>query len=978
MEITLEDETFYRRLYMRVAAEREGAFLTEACAAFSEEYNALSFRIERSAVGEGCSVRNLLLSRKLATLLIDEGGALRREELIPLVAFAKENLYPTGPEGELDAPRREHLLFCLELLESSDEVRAALAALSRPWGNPQAEELIRQTLQLTSDLPLTDGDVRRAALSAWLCMLRQSVGSCFATAPAILLHDEEPLAFFRDLKELIETGRLTRIWGEVEFSVPLSFSWGIGDLRRPLLLPRRLKEAKGALWLSPHLQEAAVAAELIEEALPPKERSEALGRRLQTLLKEWEGSSPYVVTSPEELIERMLFGELKIDRSAVEEELLRSAAAPSPFLVAAPNSRSGAAAFLQRRERAFAAFKALSDNALLKAWEFTLASMTESRASFSTWNLYASLGFDPKEPEGIGTVIHKALQTLLEDAKREAEEKEEEMEPLYGLIRHLETRIQGATGSEVQWQRSELQARVNEYDSLRQMRDAALRRTRLFSQLFNYLINKYIELFPRYFQEVYDAEMQDISASPYDDSPAGFRLVYKHGRGYTAQWTRIGSPEAFVEALASFFVATENEFLADPDLEQEQISQELSAIVTAIVKQVRRREFLETAFYRMAKAHKTPLIKDPLENLDKVGKKPWVYTSGGSMTTLLTSYYAHPDPFDEVSRWVESPTELLVFLVEAVRGMEKREQELYLADPRLGLLMQSPTHAFILRAASPLFAKACRAKRLAYIWARDEFIAKRERFIDAIGLTEEEMGFLTEEIVGPIEEGFRYLFTREMTQIYGIMSPIQYRQALLPALQRAQKQGFRALAPLGEEGVDGALFSLLPLTPRHRLQEALKELLGAIVPLEEGVRGRALAAAEEVVVQSSFVTAEQLRQLAAALVLMAARRTALPFELPRAVAEAARACTLAFPEPLLFADTNWVRDRFAFLVGPGTGKLELWRVDPIGCRGAPMHIWKQWLDGSRRDIPWVLFHKPHQYRWTPPTTLAEKLQRRRQ
>ncbi len=41
----------------------------------------------------------------------------------------------------------------------------------------------------------------------------------------------------------------------------------------------------------------------------------------------------------------------------------------------------------------------------------------------------------------------------------------------------------------------------------------------------------------------------------------------------------------------------------------------------------------------MAKAHEMPLMKNPLAHLDKMEKKPWAYTSGGTMTTLLKSYF---------------------------------------------------------------------------------------------------------------------------------------------------------------------------------------------------------------------------------------------------------------------------------------------------------------------------------------------------
>ena len=67
------------------------------------------------------------------------------------------------------------------------------------------------------------------------------------------------------------------------------------------------------------------------------------------------------------------------------------------------------------------------------------------------------------------------------------------------------------------------------------------------------------------------------------------------------------------------------------------------------------------------------------------------------------------------------------------------------------------------------------------------------------------------------------------------------------------------------------------------------------------------------------------------------------------------------PAPLIFADTNWVKEMFGFVVNPGTGKLELWRLDYTGSNGYPMTSWKQWVNGSRPDLRWGIYVKPFEY-----------------
>jgi hypothetical protein len=79
------------------------------------------------------------------------------------------------------------------------------------------------------------------------------------------------------------------------------------------------------------------------------------------------------------------------------------------------------------------------------------------------------------------------------------------------------------------------------------------------------------------------------------------------------------------------------------------------------------------------------------------------------------------------------------------------------------------------------------------------------------------------------------------------------------------------------------------------------------------------------------------------------------------IALAAQQLGYAMPAPIIFADTNWVKEEFGFLVNPGTAVLELWRVDYTGTQGFPMSSWKQWLNGSRPNQKWAVYTKPSEY-----------------
>jgi len=246
-------------------------------------------------------------------------------------------------------------------------------------------------------------------------------------------------------------------------------------------------------------------------------------------------------------------------------------------------------------DQAKKSFKMLTDNALLKCWEFTVASFAETKATFSRWNLYSSLGFRAEEPGGIGGCLYETINSKVQACNREVEEFHEQYSYLYLVVREIESRMRhAASEEELRWVRADYQAKSAELATLQQLRDEAQMRARHYANLFQHLIDTYLALFPSYFQEVYDAEMMDVSGSIYDDSPAGFRLLYKHGRTNTAMWSWITNTQEFVEMLASFFMAAERE------IEHQElfkgIEKELAEVTSVIVNHVRTEKFFGDRF----------------------------------------------------------------------------------------------------------------------------------------------------------------------------------------------------------------------------------------------------------------------------------------------------------------------------------------------------------------------------------------------
>lgn len=974
-EIFVDDPLFYEKAFALASRERrvvhahDGDNFKRACA---EEFNELSERMDKTAFQESCSARNVFRSRRLANLLISDKGDINTAVLPRLIDHLKHSLYSLGPNRQYDGMRQKHMLTVFDALNSNKELVHIVQSITRPISHKYAEQMIRDTLLLPGNVPLTDAHARRAVLAAWLCTLRQNVGSCFATAPAIVVHDEQPAVFLKDLRDLLSTGRLKRTFGGIEYSVPLSPSWGAGDLKKSLYLPTGDNFAQSTIWLSPGLESAFEAAEIIDKETPVQERLEQIKGLLSDLIGSLEWNQPFILISVEEIIRKVILRKLGL----TEQDLSDYESRPRNFvpggilIQAVPKAERGGKSkgelctiFYNKFKAACNAFKALCDNALLKCWEFTLASFAETKAQFTRWNLYASLGLGPQEAGGIGAAIFEKIKVKLEQANQRVKDFQYEYEQVFHQLKTMESRMRSvSTEREAQWLRTEYQTKRNEFYTLEEIRDGIHSKAQKLANLFDALINQYDALFPLYFQEVYDADMHDVSSGPYDDSPAGFRLLYKYGRSNTAQWSLIKTPSEYIDVLTSFFTSTETEITSNSAFEG--LQSELTEIVTAVVSHVRTKEFLETSFYRMATAHQTRIIKDPLEHLDRIEKKPWAYTSGGTMGALVSCYFRLESPPTEVGRWVESPLELLVFFVDTLKQISHRLMEPYISDPGKSMIIHSPTHAFLLKPGLTPFKEAWQSEEFSYTYVRDHLVAPRKKILESISLDADMMRYLIQALAPQVPENYRFYFLKVFGNMYGAMSSEEFRNFIIDGIQRERglKQGGRSI--LTPDEIDSLLYSMLPLFPYSELKEKIENIYAAIPFIDSEQIKRLMGIfelASRRVFQRPVVDASTLQNICKGLLCLDSFQTSSEFDYHTAISAAAQQLEYAMPAPILFADSNWVKDMFGFVVNPGTGQLELWRVDATGRTGVSMSSWEQWLNGSRQDRTWGIYTRPYEY-----------------
>jgi hypothetical protein len=260
------------------------------------------------------------------------------------------------------------------------------------------------------------------------------------------------------------------------------------------------------------------------------------------------------------------------------------------------------------------------------------------------------------------------------------------------------------------------------------------------------------------------------------------------------------------------------------------------------------------------------------------------------------------------------------------------------------MFMTSPTHAFSIFPGEPMIRKGWEEKLFTYTWVRDEVILPGVRFYEKIRLTAEEQTYLMEKFT----EELPLLLAHEIQQTFQAkkkaISIKEFRNYLLALFPK--KNGELSA------DLDGFLYKMLPLIPGNEWKHYVELLLGKSIGEELDSYSNQIG---------RFVSAFTLRNIATGCLILLEQSICFDRDLHREVMRSAEKWGLAPPAPVIFADTNWPCNYFAFAVNPGTMELELWRMDRSKGISKPMTIWKDWLNGTHRD-PWLLYFRPYEYR----------------
>lgn len=334
------------------------------------------------------------------------------------------------------------------------------------------------------------------------------------------------------------------------------------------------------------------------------------------------------------------------------------------------------------------------------------------------------------------------------------------------------------------------------------------------------------------------------------------------------------------------------------------------------------------------------------------------------MDTLVACYYKREEKPTEVGRWVENEVELLVFLLDTVKKIPAKVADPYLNDSSKSLLIHSPTHAFLLRPGFSPFREGVRDNTYTYIWVRDQIVQPMTRFVEGLSLDREMIMQLLAQLDELIPQECKATFQTVFSHIPGRMKATEFPSYVMKELTRYRALHWHGMPILQEEQVDSLLYRSLPMSHGYQTRLRVQKLLEALPGMTDR-RVQALMRQYDSLMPASavgrVVSADRLRDVVKSLLCLERRSVLSAQDDHLLVAQAAQSLGFAMPTPVLFADTNWVTDYFGFVVSPGSGRFELWRLDYTGTTGAPMLNWKEWLDGSRRDRTWGVYLRPNEY-----------------
>lgn len=897
-------------------------------------------------------IKFLRVCLQLAWDIIDERGNVTLVKVQEARGFFNQRICPLKPGASGEYYRMVHIDRILSFLQNSD-IRLQFEKTKRGLGFYSIDKALLKTLhilpqsQALSSSELTDRHAKVALLSAWLFYLRQSVGSCFATAPAILVHTRQPERFLQDMQQILLSGSLKRVFNGKEVMVPAADDGGGADLDKPVMLTQQSLLSPGLLW-------SLASCSVVTLSTSFSKDIQVFASSISSLATDLLGQSDAI--SSRRLLRSLVCSHYGLEPLAFDEKAKNNARSSSELTltVSLENSKSAFELCQSSLEKAYEAFYNLTDHNLLRIWEFTLASFSDTRQDFCQWSLQTSLGMNYDQPGSLAQCLYGVLQNKVEEYNQKSHEMQERCDSMSYQVQHALMRLQNANkDSEMVWLKADYQNFNSELEQLQSERDQYNQKAHAFANLYNRLLERYIELFGQYFQQVYDPQMRPVQAGQFDDTPAGFRLVFKAGRSKVASWLPIYSSQQFVDAIARFLIITEQQMLENEALNL--IQDDFSHIVTLLVQHIRSREFLQSATQRMAQSLSVQVDTSSDQALERAQAAPWAYVSGGTMRSLLSHYYGTEQDANQRQSWFHDIQELWAFLIDTMRDMPANQSEMFLKDFQTPLLMHSACHAFLLLPGHPQFAPCWLSKTYPYTWIRDHYVVPVRDSYSACLMDKQAQELVLEKLNAATHIPWKF------QPSYGSrLRPHEFRKECLKAMQSHWNGPSWLLKELTDQ-LDALLLCCLPILDKATLERRLYDFADqAALP---GVNNSLFRPHIEQALAhvGPNASADEVEHIVLGALSGYYKCSYGPGLSPLLIRQEMAKFGLYVPLPIFFADTNWDHYQFAFVLNPGSDQLELWRMEPDSFRGLPMSEWKSQFSESAANMKWAIFDRPQEY-----------------
>lgn len=889
--------------------------------------------------------KNAQISRDLANILILDSGDLDKKILENCITFLENNLFSIKKNCEYENIYRQHILFVLKKLFEDKNFSRQLNKLFIPIQS-HVQKLILNTLLLPKNTVLSLAHVKRAVLSALFTYLRQDIGSCFATAPAILIQQQYPEKMLKDLDDLISSGSLSRIVKGKVLTIPINLLNSLGSLYIPVLIRKLGSNPIYSLAKDPSLQTAFLSINLINQESPDPLKDCLKLLDIPSIQNICKNPDNYITANEIILLSLAQYYNLpikEIDLSKIENlnKQTKNTSYSSNLLIAKET------------------FIHINHNALLKSWELSLASLSEAEANSSQQHLAIALGInDSKDPFSIASVLNQVIEQETLTVNQDIQEAESKYNNLKGQIDYIDTRLKHPINKqdsenliiEFRLRRQELNRVLSEWEEFQE-------KQKQLQYLSKFIINYYFDTFTNYFQALYDPEIITNTSNFYVDRLAGFRIFYTYGRKNVGTWTPLYSEDEFTSALSNFFSITEIE-LKEKSFSKK-LNKEIERCIGEILSNIHRHDFLLGSFQRITSFYNASLPKNPIENSFIIKYKPWAYVSGGSPSSFLKAYFQLEEDPKFLSKQAESPQELLAFFADSIKDISSIIKNNYFTQNKAFLLASSPTHLFLTDPSNKMFRKCWDNDWYSYTWIRDVWKTQQKDFLTKTLLNKGAISKLLEEIQKELIGNFSYQsIFNDIFQDLNLNIPEFYKKTL-----KCFYENKISISKRIEQDLASLLFNLIPLTQEQELKENINNISQKLSYTSKVSYEKFQNTIEQLVPKFSFISSQELLTLYKSLVVSASNSRYFNENFHYRIINAMRELSLLFPAPLILGDSNWKTEHahLGFVVHPGTQEIDFWQFSPEGSSGTPMTNWKKFFDSK---FLWTLFSDPKYYGFT--------------